>query len=344
LGASAFYARAAQLGGRPSRWSVGAGTRSDFADVALDHQRQRTRIGSVGDAAVRQSSIYGWGSEEIELSDRVRVQVGLRGDLFRFEVRDRLSPAGSGVRWRGIVSPKANLAMRLATATTAYLNVAGGFHSNDARDVIAAGVGDRVLPRAIGAELGLRHAWHGGTVALAAWRLDLESELIYIGDEGSTEASGATRRVGVDVEGRVRVAPWLWADVDLNLSRGRFRGAPAGADRIPLAPSLTAVAGLTVRDLGPVSGGVRLRAVGSRPASEDGSVTARGYAIWELFGRWEVSRFEFVATVDNLFNTAWNEAQFATTSRLVGDPAPVTELHFTPGSPRAIQLGLQYRF
>ncbi|MGH7613905.1 MAG: TonB-dependent receptor [Gemmatimonadales bacterium] len=199
LGANVFYARAALLGGRPSRWSVGAGTRSDFTDVALDHQRQRTRIGSVRDAAVRQSSIYGWGSEEIDLSDRVRLQVGLRGDLFRFEVRDRLSPAGSGVRWHGIVSPKANLAMRVSTATTAFLNVAGGFHSNDARDVVGAGFGDRVLPRAVGVELGLRHAWHGGTVALAAWRLDLESELVYVGDEGVTEASGSTRRVGVSI-------------------------------------------------------------------------------------------------------------------------------------------------
>ncbi|MGH7613904.1 MAG: hypothetical protein ACREMW_07690 [Gemmatimonadales bacterium] len=73
-------------------------------------------------------------------------------------------------------------------------------------------------------------------------------------------------------------------------------------------------------------------------------MTARGYAIWELVGRWQVSRFEIVATVDNLFNAAWNEAQFATTSRLRAEPAPVTELHYTPGAPRGFQLGLEYRF
>jgi hypothetical protein len=49
-------------------------------------------------------------------------------------------------------------------------------------------------------------------------------------------------------------------------------------------------------------------------------------------------------TVDNLFDAAWNEAQFATTSRLRGEPAGVTELNFTPGAPRAIQLGIQTRF
>lgn len=179
---------------------------------------------------------------------------------------------------------------------------------------------------------------------MAAWRLDLESELVYVGDEGRTDASGASRRVGIDLEGRLRLAPWLWADADFNLSRGRFRAAPAGADRIPLAPSITAVAGLAVRDLGPVSSGARLRAVDSRSAIEDGSVRARGYAIWELVGRWQVSRFEIVGTVDNLFNAAWNEAQFATISRLRTDPAPATELHFIPGAPRAFQLDREYRF
>ncbi len=71
---------------------------------------------------------------------------------------------------------------------------------------------------------------------------------------------------------------------------------------------------------------------------------ARGYAVWELFGRWQVSHFEIVGTEGNLFNAAWNEAQVATTSRLRTEPAPVTDLHFTPGSPRAFQLGLEYRF
>jgi hypothetical protein len=44
-------------------------------------------------------------------------------------------------------------------------------------------------------------------------------------------------------------------------------------------------------------------------------------------------RFEIALVAENLFNTDWNEAQFATESRLYNEPAPVTELHFTPGTP-----------
>jgi len=48
--------------------------------------------------------------------------------------------------------------------------------------------------------------------------------------------------------------------------------------------------------------------------------------------------------VDNVFNVRWNEAQFATTSRLRGETAPVTELHYTPGAPRSLTLGIEKKF
>jgi len=132
-------------------------------------------------------------------------------------------PHVSGVRWHGLVSPKANLAVQLAPQTTLFGNVGYGFHSNDARDVVAAARDSIVIPRALGAELGLRHYWTGGTLAAALWATDLQSELVYNGDEGTTEPSGRTRRHGLDLEGRIRLTPWLWADADLNLAHGRFR-------------------------------------------------------------------------------------------------------------------------
>jgi hypothetical protein len=249
------------------------------------------------------------------------------------------------VRWLGVVSPKVSAALDLAPGTTLFANAGLGFHSNDARDVLSAGVGATPLPRAAGAELGVRHTWAGGSVAVAAWGLDLGSELVYVGDEGVTEPSGRTRRIGLDLEGRFRVARWLWADGDLNVSRGRFRDAPPGADRIPLAPTRTATAGLTARDRGPVSGGMRVRHVGSRAADESAAVQARGYTLTELFGGWRIGRVRVLGAIDNLFDVRWNEAQFATTSRLPGEPGEgITELHFTPGAGRSLQLGAAYAF
>jgi hypothetical protein len=127
---------------------------------------------------------------------------------------------------------------------------------------------------------------------------------VYVGDEGVTEPSGRTRRVGADVELRQRVLAWLWADADVSVARGR--------------------------------------AVGSRPADEAHAVTARGAVVWEAFAGWALGRVRLVAAVDNLFDAAWNEAQFAPTSRLRAEHAPTTELHFRPGARRTLQIGIEY--
>jgi outer membrane receptor protein involved in Fe transport len=300
---------------------------------------------------VRQQQAFAWVKQDLRLNSRLRLQLALRGDLFRFEVADRLGAAVpskaltiSGARTTGVLSPKANLAFELTPSTTLFANAGVGFHSNDARDVFLSGPGDRILPRAFAAELGTRYVWRGGSVAVSLWGIDLESELVWVGDEGTTEPSGRTRRLGVDFEGRVRLAPWLWADADLNLSRGRFGDDPKGADFVPLAPTLTSTGGLTVRDLGVVSGGLRYRHIGGRPADESNTVHARGCTIAEAFATWQVGRLDLVLAIDNLFDVEWNEAQFATTSRLRDEPSAVTELNFTPGARRNLQFGMGYRF
>ena len=188
----------------------------------------------------------------------------------------------------------------------------------------------------------MRHTRARASFALAAWLLDLDSELVYSGDEGTTEPSGRTRRMGVDAEARVQLIPKLWADADINLARGRFRDDATAI--IPLAPTVTSVGGLTLRDLGAFSGGVRYRFIADRYADEVRAITARGYTQLQAFLNWSHQRTRVMLAVDNLLNSTWNEAQFATTSRLRGELQPVTELHFTPGSPRAIQFGIERSF
>ena len=103
--------------------------------------------------------------------------------------------------------------------------------------------------------------------------------------------------------------------------------------------------GLTARDLGAFTGGLRLADIGSRAAIEDDSVRALGHTLVELFGEWRLGSIGLVTTLENLFDVEWNEAQFATTSLLPGEPLEgITELHFTPGARRAVQLGVHYRF
>jgi outer membrane receptor protein involved in Fe transport len=345
-GARASYARPHALGGRPSRWDAGAGVRADVADLELFRQAGRQRLSTTQAGLVRQTHLYAWAREGTSVSERLRVEVALRGDALRPGYGDRVAEEPRQVpgasRWHAMLHPKANLAYRLARTAVVFATAASGFHSNDARSVAQGEQG--VLPRAVGYEAGVRRTWAAGTLAVVAWRLDLESERVFSGDEGTTEDIGRTRRHGLEVEARLRVVPGLWFDADVNLARGRLRDAPPEADRVPLAPSFTATAGLTLRDRGPASGGVRLRHIGSRPADETNAVRARGSSVVEAFSTLRAGSLEIRMAVDNVLNAAWNEAQFATTSRLRGEREPVTELHFTPGAPRAFQVGVGYRF
>jgi hypothetical protein len=181
-------------------------------------------------------------------------------------------------------------------------------------------------------------------VGVAAWWLQLEEELVFIGDEGATEISGKTRRIGLDLEGRVQLLPWLWADADLNLSRGTSVDEPNDADEIPLAPRLTSTGGLTAIHPSGFEGSLRYRHIGDRPANEFDTVTAEGYSVVNLSLGYRFGRTKVFANIENLLDTEWNEAQFDTESRLQNESAPVSEIHFTPGNPRNVQLGVSLGF
>jgi hypothetical protein len=349
-GLNASYSSPSRLRGLEGHTTIGAGVRWERTDVGLNRSVGREVAEARVDARVSEGHGFTWIRQDLRVAPRVRLQLGIRADLFRFDVLDRLEGTESdlrhvsGRRTAAIVSPKANVAIDVSPSTSLFANFGAGFHSNDARGVVQADQDKTVIPRALGAELGGRYVWPGGSVAVAGWALDLESELTYVGDAGTTEPSGRTRRVGLDLEGRVRIADWLWADADLNLARGRFRDEPLGADLVPLAPTITSTGGLTVLGLGHVRGGIRYRHIGDRSADERGAIHASGATLAEVFASYRVGGAHLVVAVDNLFDVDWNEAQFATTSRLRDEPAAVTELHFTPGSRRSFQVGAEYRF
>jgi hypothetical protein len=342
-GLQAEMARPLTLLGRSGQLTMLAGLRADGADVALRNQTGRVVRGDRVVSDISEANYFAALSQSMVLSPRLHATIGLRADHFRQSVVDRTDGDGgiAGARSSGVLSPRLAVDAILGRGVRVTAQVGQGFHSNDARDVVQASRGDGVIPRALGMELGARRTWSSGSVGLAVWQTTLASELVFVGDEGVTEASGRTRRIGADLEGRIRLMPGIWADADLNLARGRFRDEPAGADRIPLAPTLTATVGLSLRDRGPLTAGVRMRHIGARAADEGGEVIAEGITVTELSAELALGRWVLIAGVENLFNVEWNEAQFATTSRLRGEAAPVTELHFTPGSGRALRVGVR---
>ena len=324
---------------------LGTSYRTDGINLELWHVAARRRLESRVLAHVREHNAAAFVQHEFFFSHAIRLQLGLRGDYFVFHVGDlnltSALPTPSGRVSQFLLSPKANLSFSPSAGMDLFANFGMGFHSNDAR-VVVEKLGSPTLPRATGAELGTRISPSPGFMFLAAlWGLDLEREFVYSGDEGTTEESGATRRIGIDTEVRAQILDWLWADVDLTLSRGRYKDFPENENFIPLAPTVTSTGGLTVRHPNGYEGSLRYRHLGNLPANEDNSIRAFGYTVFDAALAYRIAAYRLTLIAENLFNVDWNEAQFATESQLRGEPTPVSELHFTPGSPRSLRLKVE---
>ncbi len=387
MGMNSVYKYSAPLGRFFHTTTFAGGFRQDNIHVGLWKSPGRQREQAWVDNQVVEQNLYFWYREEIIFSSYFRMQFGLRGDYFTFDVDDRLDdpavadssglPRASGYAHKAILSPKLNLVFSPQKTVDVFLNAGSGFHSNDARDVVIArkmqdltkwyrekGYSEaeiaaelqrrhldpaqrdiEFLPRAVGAELGVRtRLFQRLNLGLAAWWLDLEEELVYVGDEGTTEISGPTRRVGLDMEVRLMLTPYLWFDSDLNLARARYRDLPKGENEVPLAPRFTSTGGLTLLHPNGWEGSLRYRFITDRPANETNTVVARGYTVVDATLGRRFGPLKLLLMAENLLNVEWNEAQFDTESRLPGEAHPVSEIHFTPGNPRNFRLAISYEF
>ena len=324
---------------------IGATIRNDNIDVGLYHDTARIRLSTTVDAHILQTQAGPYIEQEV-IFPGIQIQGGLRLDYFNFDVTNHLDASAqpNGNVHQLLASPKLNVAVPISDRITLFGNSGFGFHSNDARAVVIAH-NDSTIPRAFGAELGARIGKISDLISgsVSLWRLDLESELVWNGDDGTTSDLGRTRRQGADVELRVTPIEWLAFGGDMTVSKGYLRDAPAGQNYIPLAPNLTLTANVLVH-IDNFSGALRLRHIDDRPANEDNSIRAQGYSVFDLSTSYRFGVIEVFANVENLFNVAWNEAQFDTDARLRGEAGITSDLHFTAGTPRSLRLGLGYRF
>jgi hypothetical protein len=110
--------------------------------------------------------------------------------------------------------------------------------------------------------------------------LGLDSELLFVGDAGTTEAGRPSRRVGIEWTNYARLTPWLTVDGDLALSGARFRDDDPAGNHIPGALDRVISAGLTSEPHWPVFGSIRVRHFGPRPLIEDASVDSKSTTLW----------------------------------------------------------------
>ena len=327
-------------------YQFGVGYRTDSTnDSELSHTIGRyTTLDNIKLGDINQSNMFSYANAEFEFG-KLKINPALRIDYFRFNYEDKLAPTfqtQSENKFKA--SPKLNFIYTQNNNFQLFLKSGLGFHSNDTR-VVVAQTGEKILPTAIGTDLGTIFKPLSKMVVTAAiWYLYLQQEFVYVGDAGIVEPSGKSRRMGAELGLRYQLNKWLFVDTDLNYTHARSIDEPVGQNYIPLAPDFTATGGFSVINLKRFSGGFHYRYLKTRPANEDNSIVAKGYFVSDLNVNYDYKNFTFGIAVDNIFNTSWNETQFATESRLQNESQPVTEIHFTPGTPFFIKSKIIYKF
>jgi len=335
-----------RLGATAFNLTAGLGVRHDIVDdIELSRTLNRTTtLENLQLGDINQTNIDAFVNAEFEFG-KFKVAPALRLDYFKFMYNDALvTDYNTQSQTKVLLSPKLNFYYNAQDNLQLYLKSGIGFHSNDTRVVIANG-GEAILPRSYGADLGT--VWKPFpklVVNSALWYLYLEQEFVYVGDAGIVEPSGKTRRYGLDLGLRYQMNDWLFFDTDATLTHARSIDDPDGQNYIPLAPDFTLTGGVSVDDYKGFSGGLRLRYLDDRAANEDNSIVAKGYTVTDFNVNYTIKDVTLGIAIENLFDVEWNETQFATTSRLQNETAPVEEIHFTPGTPFFLKGTVTYKF
>ncbi len=336
-----------------NKFTLGATFRSDEIENQLWHAPHRERLTANSHSMIHLRSNAVFANEVFRFSDHFRAEVGFRYDYFVFDVEDLLPTDSmyknySGFNYQSAISSKLNLIYSVNDKIQFFFNTGSGYHSNDARSSVQD-KNQHHLPIAVSAELGTLFRIKKTVISAAIWGMDLSNELVYVGDDGTTENKGASRRYGADISGRAQLLKWLYLDIDVNLSQGRLIDTLFGMQKttdyhIPLAPTLTSVGGLTAKFTNGLEFGLRYRYMQDRPANESNTIVAHGYNVVDFTANYKTKHYKVGLIIENLLNTKWNEAQFDTETRLRNETKPVDELHYTPGTPLYAKLVVGYLF
>jgi hypothetical protein len=344
------YRQAGKLLGMDASATAGVQVRVDNIHPRLGTQTKRSPTGTTTDTDVLEASYSPFVKAEVQPTPWMRFVAGLRGDLFTFDVRNRcpscaIQPAGRETTM--LVLPKANLILGPWFKTELFANYGEGFHSNDARVAVVGAASP--LARARTCEVGARSKpWGPDGMELLAtlWAIDIDSELVFVGDEGTTEARGPTRRRGMEVAAR---GP-IWGPLSFNGSVTWTSAEFDTGDAIPLAPEVTAYGAAILMWPKGLTTQLQATYLGVRPLTEDRSIKAPSWLDFDLTMRYKLpvkldrGRLEAFFFVQNLFDTQWEQATFAFESRLPSEAAGVTDIHFVPGNPRFFMGGLAWYF
>ena len=353
LGGSLVNEVETEMFGLPVRRTIGADLRyDDVSELNLFYTVSRNRIESLREDEAQQLSLGSFANLQFSLTDRLRASVGLRLDFYDFEV-DALRAQNSGSKNESLWQPKVNIAYGVNENLELYANYGEGFHSNDARaaiNTIDPATGNPsdtldILVQGEGSELGFRYdTLEGFNFSLAWFELDLDSELVFVGDAGTTEPSDPSRRNGIELNSFWEFTEALVFDFAATKSDGHFRGLPSGENSIPDAHDLVVAAGLTYHNPNGWTSSFRVRHFDDAALTENESVKKDGSTLVHFGVSYAQESWELGLDIINLLDQEDDDIAYWFESRMIGETASFEDIHFHPSNPRAVRALLKYKF
>lgn len=327
----------------------------DIAEVGLYNTRARQRLDTVRSDKVEQGSVGLYSQSDIQLNADWTAHLGLRYDYMDTSVTSALTTANSGTVSDDIVSLKAGISYQFAPNWQAYLNTGQGFHSNDARGAttlanplsLAAVDPVDLLVKSDGAELGLRFFdYTAFNASVALWYLQLDSELLYVGDAGTNEPNRGSERYGVELAAYYWLGSNWSLDAELALTRSRFTGlAEDDGNYVDGSLPLVASMGLIYKADSPWQVSVRLRHFGKRTLDSFNQQRSAATTVMNVGYQYAWQQWQFGLNIMNLFNSKDNDIDYFYSSRLQGEPVEgVEDRHAHPLEPRTLRLTISYPF
>ncbi len=338
------------LFGADMKTTVGLQLRYDEIRNGLFHTQRRQRLSTDVFDRISETNAGLYVQNEAHWAPWLRTILGLRGDLFTFDVANISGAGNSGNVTASMAEPKAGIVLGPWANTEIYLNGGFGYHSNDARGVVDAAAPATPLARTKGAEVGVRTAIIPDLQSsLTLWTLHIQSELTWEGDAGSTAPSGPTDRIGVEFANFYTPTPWLTLDADFAWSHARFTLFDPAGQRVPESLEGTIDGGIALHDLDDWaknwSGGLRVRYFGPRNLTQDGTVHSKATTLvyanlgYEFAENWTIG-----LSIFNLLDTKASDIDYFYTSRLPGEPAGgVDDVHTHPAEPREFRVSITRR-
>ncbi len=372
-GGAASHTVFGQIIEREMENTFGLQVRNDWIENGLFQTQARHRVDKIDSthdnvplAAVTrsdditQTSFGVYAENRIQWAERVRTVLGVRGDFFNFDVSSS-NPANSDSRNAAIASPKLTLVFGPWDRTEVYVQGGLGFHSNDGRgvttrvDPITGSTtnvdGEKIeradpLVQTYGAEMGVRTLFLDGLQStLSLWWLDIDSELVFVGDAGTTEASRPSRRYGVEWANYYNLNRYLVLDADLSYSHSEFSDDAPEGDHIPGSIESVLAAGITFHDWHGFFASLRLRYFGPRPLVEDNRARSSDTILlgarigYQINKNWSVS-----AEIFNLLDRRDHDIDYFYESRVRPGDASVDQIHFHPVEPIQARFAVTARF